>query len=138
MDMIKLTRELGAAIQQDTRYVNLQVARQNNEEDEGLQELIKEFNLQRMNLNNEVSKDERDEEKIKAVNAAVRAIYDEIMNNPNMAAYEAAKQEMDALTAKITGIISLCVNGEDPETCEPSVGCGSQGGCSGCSGCSEG
>ena len=135
MDMIKLTRELGAAIQQDTRYVNLQVARQNNEDDEGLQELIKEFNLQRMSLNNEVSKDERDEEKIKAVNAAVRSVYDEIMNNPNMAAYEAAKQEMDALTAKITGIISLCVNGEDPETCEPSGGCGSGGGCSGCSGC---
>ena len=133
MDLIQQTRALGAAIQQDSRFVALQIARQNNEEDEGLQELIKELNLQRLNLNNEISKEPRDEEKLKAINTAFRAVYDEIMQNPNMQAYEAAKTDMDALVANINGILALCVNGEDPETCTPSGGCGS--GCSGCSGC---
>ncbi|MDR1892227.1 MAG: YlbF family regulator [Oscillospiraceae bacterium] len=135
MDIIEQTRALGAAIQQDSRFVALQIARQSNEEDEGLQELIKELNLQRLNLNNEISKEPRDEEKVKAINTAFRAVYDEIMQNPNMQNYEAAKTDMDALTANITGILALCVNGEDPETCTPSGGCGS--GCSGCAGCGD-
>ena len=33
MDVIKLTRELGAAIQQDERYLNFAKARQENEND---------------------------------------------------------------------------------------------------------
>lgn len=133
MDIIQQARALGAAIQQDSRFVALQIARQNNEEDEGLQELIKELNLQRLNLNNEISKEPRDEEKLKAINTAFRSVYDEIMQNPNMQNYEAAKSDMDALTANINGILALCVNGEDPETCTPSGGCGS--GCAGCAGC---
>ena len=35
MDLIKLTRQLGAAIQQDERYLAFQAARKANEEDEG-------------------------------------------------------------------------------------------------------
>ena len=133
MDIIKLARELGAAIQKDERYLKYEIARQNNEEDEALQELIREFNLQRMSLNNEVSKDDKDEEKIKAINAAVRSAYDDIMQNPNMQAYNLNKTELDTMVNNITAILSLCVNGEDPETCEPASGCGD--GCASCSGC---
>ena len=36
MDIIKLTRELGAAIQQDDRYAKFQAAQKANEEDKDL------------------------------------------------------------------------------------------------------
>ena len=45
MDIIELTRELGKAIQADPRYVEMQLARQQSDEDQELQEAIGEFNL---------------------------------------------------------------------------------------------
>ena len=54
------------------------------------------------------------------------------MQNPNMAAYNVAKEEMDKLLARINSVIGLCVNGEDPATCEPSECTGSCASCGGC------
>ena len=48
MDVIELTRELGKAIQQDERFLAMQIARQNSDNDDELQQLIGEFNLKRM------------------------------------------------------------------------------------------
>ena len=45
MDIIKMARELGAAIQQDERYLNFKKAREANEADKPLNDLIGELNL---------------------------------------------------------------------------------------------
>ena len=108
MDMIALTRELGKAIQQDERYLALQIARQNSDNDEVLQDRIGEFNLKRMAINNEATKDNRDEEKLQALNAELRTAYAEIMCNPNMIAYNQAKDAFDLVLKRINAIISLC------------------------------
>ena len=47
MDIIKMARELGAAIQQDERYLNFKKAREANEADKHLNDLIGELNLRR-------------------------------------------------------------------------------------------
>lgn len=134
MDMIALTRELGKAIQQDERYLALQIARQNSDNDEVLQDRIGEFNLKRMAINNEATKDNRDEEKLQALNAELRTAYAEIMRNPNMIAYNQAKDAFDLVLKRINAIISLCAEGEDPETADLTEdACG--GSCAGCSGC---
>jgi hypothetical protein len=53
------------------------------------------------------------------------------MMNPNMQAYEKARQDIDELMNYLTGILAMCVNGDDPETCDPKAHqCG--GDCSGC------
>ena len=44
MDVIELARELGKAIQQDERFLSMQIARQNSDNDDELQQLIGEFN----------------------------------------------------------------------------------------------
>ena len=49
MDIIKMARELGAAIQQDERYLNFKKAREANEADKPLNDLIGELNLIQMN-----------------------------------------------------------------------------------------
>ena len=46
MDIMKLTRELGRALQQDQTYINMSVAEQQCNEDEALQHAIGELNLQ--------------------------------------------------------------------------------------------
>ena len=134
MDIIELTRELGKAIQKDERFLAMQIARQNSDDDEKLQEMIAEFNLKRMAINNEAAKDNRDEEKLQELNAQLREIYNGIMQNQNMTAYNEAKERMDNLLKRINAIIGISAEGGDPEVADlTEEACG--GSCSGCSGC---
>ena len=132
MTVLECARRLGAAIQEDETYIQYQMARQANDEDQALQDKIGEFNLLRMSLVNEQGKDDADKGKIEELNQKIQQVYADIMQNPNMVAYNAAKDEMDRLLAKVNSILGLCVNGEDPATCEPSDCTGS---CSSCGGC---
>lgn len=134
MDLISMARELGKAIQADTRYVAVQINRQVCDEDKALQENIEKLNIKRAEINDEVVKDNRDEDKIKILNEEFRSIYADILKNENMTRYNGAKGELDILVKRLTGIVSLCAEGQDAEACDydPSA-CG--GDCSGCSGC---
>ncbi len=134
MDIIEAARELGRAMQADERYVNMRLAQQQSDEDEALQQLIGEFNLKRMAINNEAQKDDRSEETLKRLNEELRSVYGKIMQNEHMLRYNDAKNEFDALLQRVTGIIGLCADGEDPETCDyDAASCG--GDCSSCGGC---
>lgn len=134
MDIITMAREMGKEIQKDDRYLNWQIARQNSDNDEELQNLIGEFNLKRMAINNEVSKEDRDEENVKKLNDELRHVYAQIMQNPNMTAYNEAKNQIDALLQRISAIITQSAEGEDPETADyQEHSCGGE--CSSCGGC---
>ena len=64
MTIIEKARELGVMIQQDERYIAYNVAREANDSDEELQQMINDFNLLRLNLNAEMSKPDKSSEKI--------------------------------------------------------------------------
>ncbi len=68
MDIIKMTRDLGAAIQQDERYLKFKQARETNENDKELMDLIGEIQLIQMNFQQEAGKENADEDKLKAYN----------------------------------------------------------------------
>ena len=133
MDVIAMARELGKAIQQDERFIRLMTQQQVSDEDKELQELIGQFNLKRIDLNAELNKEQKDQERLNAINGEVRAIYDRIMANENMAAYNAAKNDLDELMEYVMQILRGSINGEDPEQIELQSGC--SGSCSSCSGC---
>ncbi|MDD5952813.1 MAG: YlbF family regulator [Oscillospiraceae bacterium] len=134
MDMIQMARELGKAIQQDERYIRLQKAKADSDNDQHLQELIGEFNLKRLAINNEAVKDDRSEDKLRELNTELRHIYGEIMRNENMTAYNEAKEALDAVLKRVNAIIALSAEGEDPETADlDESSCG--GSCSSCAGC---
>ena len=133
MDVIALTRELGKAIQADERYAKYLAAKEVNDKDDELQKLIGDFNLGRMQLNQEMSKSDKDNDKINELNTKIRTLYGQIMTNPSMCAYNAAKVEMDRMLDMITNIITLSANGEDPMTCQAEPQC--TGSCATCGGC---
>ncbi|MBQ8026481.1 MAG: YlbF family regulator, partial [Clostridia bacterium] len=56
MDIIKLTRELGKAIQADERYAKFVTARETNEKDDELNDLIGKMQLVHMSYQHEASK----------------------------------------------------------------------------------
>ncbi len=137
MDIIKLTRELGAAIQQDERYLAFTKAREENEKDTELNDLMGQIQMVQMNYQMEASKEEPDSVKMQGFEAEFNELYTKFMSNEKMQAYDAARTEVDEMMNYIMQILSLCVNGADPTTCEPEKAhehsC--DGSCSSCSGC---
>lgn len=133
MDIIAMARELGAALQKSDEYTAYNVARNAADNDADLQGMIGDFNLKKLSLNAEVQKEEKDPEKLAALNEEVRAIYARIMANPTMMAYNTTKAELDRILNFIQQIIVYSANGEDPATIEEETSCG--GDCSGCAGC---
>ncbi len=134
MDIINLTREVAKALQQDERYIKMQIAKEKSDNDKNLQELIGEFNLKRIAITNETKKENVDNEKIKALNEELKSCYANIMDNENMAVYAEAQKEVENLLKRITTIISKSAMGEDPNTADLTESeC--SGNCSGCSAC---
>ena len=115
MDCIDLFKRAAMALQTDPRYLALDQARKLNDNDEELQNMIGEFNLARMDLNNEIGKSERSDARITELN-------------------EKAKKDCENLVNYIDAIINTAMNGGDPMTVqEPSASC--TGSCSTCGGC---
>ena len=133
MDLITKTRELGKLIQQEESYVKYQTAEKNADADNTLQDLIKEFNLKRLSINNETQKADKDADKIAELNSEMQKIYADIMSNENMIKYNEAKQEFDQTMTRVMAIIQNCAQGEDPETTDYTPSC--SGSCSTCGGC---
>ena len=136
MDVIAKARELGALLQQDERYTAFIEAQKASEEDTELNELLARIQLIQMSFQHEAQKEDKNEQKLEAYDKEFGEIYTKIMANPHMAAYQAARAEIDNLMNYINGIFALCLQGEDPATCEPQQEkheCGGE--CSSCGGC---
>ena len=134
MDVIELFKQAAVAMQSDMRYLALDAARRAMDSDQELQDLIGQFNLARMDLNNEMVKDERDEVHINELNNRVSQLYQQVMNHEKMKDFNEAKAEAEKMVAHIDAIINTAMNGGDPMLVqEPQGGC--SGSCSSCAGC---
>lgn len=135
MTVIEMARELGKAIQEDERYKKYQEAKVKNDKDVELQNMIGDFNVKRMQLNQEMQKKEKDADAMKRLDGELKEVYNKIMANPNMAEFTAAQEKVEKLINSVNFIISMAANGEDPMTCpeEQPASCG--GSCSTCGGC---
>ena len=131
MSILEATRKLGEEIQKDERFIRFAKARLANDNDTALQEKIGQFNTVRMNMER---LDPNDAQKADELRNKLRDVYGEIMSSDTMVEYNAAKGEIDALLDEVNSVISQCVDGADPATCEPQAHeCG--GSCEHCSGC---
>lgn len=134
MDIIEMTRNLGREIQKDERFLKMQLAIQNTDNDRGLQDLIGQYNLKRIAIDNEAQKQNRDEAKVKAFSQELRGLYEQIMRNPAMGEYQKTKGDFDGLMNRVLAILQQSANGADPETADyEESSCG--GDCSSCAGC---
>ena len=133
MDIIEMTRELGKALQNDDRYIAYSLSKQACDNNEELQKRIASFEDLRSQLNAEIIKDDKDTDRIKELDQSIKSTYQKIMNDRNMVVFTGAQSALESLVSNINQIITLCANGEDPDTCEPSAGC--SGSCATCGGC---
>ena len=133
MDIIEKARELGKLIQQEESYIALQKAQADADADMDLQNLIGDFNMKRMSINNEASKKDKDSDKLALLNSQMREDYSKIMSNKNMIAYNEAKDAFDMVANRVLAIVQQSAEGADPETADYSTSSCS-GSCSTCGG----
>lgn len=133
MDVIEQVRNLGKTIQQDERFIRYAKARLENDNNTELQAAIGNFNITRMELDRELEKEDKDDVRVTELNEKLRKVYGEIMASPAMVEYNTAKAELDSMVNEINTVISKCLDGEDPETCDTAAAC--TGSCSTCGGC---
>lgn len=134
MDIIEKARELGKLIQQEESYIALRKAQADADADMDLQNLIGDFNMKRMSINNEASKKDKDSDKLALLNSQMREDYSKIMSNKNMIAYNEAKDAFDMVANRVLAIVQQSAEGADPETADYSTSSCS-GSCSTCGGC---
>lgn len=133
-DFITEFKKLCAQLQKEDVIVYLEQAKAMVDKDQELQDMIGKFNLAKYNLNAEMMNPEADDEKLNKLDLELNTLYEEIMENETMVAYNDAAADVDRLTKHIQAIITTTVNGGDPMTVElPEEGC--TGSCSTCSGC---
>lgn len=135
MDAILNFKEAAKAFQTDDRYLALQSARKANDEDKALQDKIGEFQLVRLDLNNEMDKDDKDEARIAELNSRVNQLYNDVMGNENMVAYNKAKDDIEGFMNYVNAIINAAIDGQNPMEVEEPVPHDCGDGCSSCSGC---
>ena len=95
MELEKLARQLGAAIQQDKVYLDFQEAMKKNEEDTALNELMGKIKLLQMSYQHEASQEKPDEKKLEQYNKEFQGLYEQVITNENMKAFEEARQAVD-------------------------------------------
>lgn len=135
-EVIELARELGCAIQRDETYIDYRIKQQNVECDENLQNMMKDFNLKKAEINEEISKETTDQNKIDKLNEDINKLYTDIMQNKTMTVFQESKQKFEIMLRGITLIINRSSLGEDPKTVNIEESGACSGSCHSCSGCS--
>ena len=87
-----------------------------------------------MQLQMEVGKADKDDDKIAELDEVIKTSYKSIMDNPKMKVYQAAKEGLDELLNQINTIISMSANGMDPDQINLDLA-SCTGNCSTCGGC---
>lgn len=133
--IIELTKDLAHEIQMDERFIRTQMAQAAADEDKELQALIGDFNLKRMAISAETSKEEneRDIEKLKTLDEELRAAYAQIMENENMKRYNESKTGLDNLMNTVSRILAMAAQGANPDEADLEASC--SGNCASCGGC---
>lgn len=131
--LLAMAIDLAVQLQADPRCEAVLAATKAADDDATLQALISEFNLKRIAINTEETKENADSDKLRQLNQELRESYAAVMANEKMMAYNEAKGELDVLVNKIHFAINLAIQGQDPNLAAQEVSC--SGDCGSCGGC---
>ena len=125
MDIFEKTRELGEMIRASKEMEEVKAAEAAQEADENAQTLLKEYNMQRMNLVRDMQAGKITHEEAVAKNT--EAFESTIANNEVISNYIEKKKQFDAMVNEVNQILNYYITGQEPGGC--GCDCGSCGGC---------
>ena len=116
MEVMELAALLGQKIKEDPRVVEMTKAQEAYEADAELQKQIMEYNAQSQALSMEYNKEIPDNELIGMIEKRIHTLYEEIMGNEKMVAFNKAQDVVNAFMAEVNGEITYQITGERPCT----------------------
>ena len=133
-EIIEKTRELGELIQNSEEMKNAKNAEILQENDDEAQALLKEFNLQRMNLardmqNNKISREEAIQKNNEAFEemletTKIHSIEEMLEKSESIKKYIDAKKEFDAMVNQVNQMLNFYITGQDPNCTHDCSTCG--------------
>ena len=113
-EIIEKTRELGELIQNSEEMKNAKNAEILQENDDEAQALLKEFNLQRMNLardmqNNKISREE-------AIQKNNEAFEEMLEKSESIKKYIDAKKEFDSMVNQVNQMLNFYITVQEPNS----------------------
>lgn len=124
MTLLEKAHELGEMIQQSPEMQALNAADAAQAADEQAQELLKAFNLKRMNLVRDMQSEKITREEATKLNSD--AFAEMVESSATIKAYVEAKKDFDAVVQQINGVINFYITGQDPNCTH---NCSTCGGC---------
>ncbi|MBQ7936529.1 MAG: YlbF family regulator [Clostridia bacterium] len=126
-EIIEKAKELGAMLQASEQVQRYNAAKAAYEADEEVQKLVKEYNLQRMNMMTLSSDENADASRMEELEERIKEIYNQVLSSPSMVEMQSASEALNGLMGQINGVITFYVTGEEPNSCTHD--CSTCGGC---------
>ncbi len=121
-EVLDKTRELGVLIQASEQMKNMKNAEILQANDDKAQELMKEYNLTRLNLARDMQAGKISRED--AVKKNNEAFDDIVERSDTIKKYIAAKKEFDSLVNQVNQILNFYITGQDPNCTHDCSTCG--------------
>lgn len=113
MKILDMAQELGQAIKQDDRTQRFQKAKEAYDNDTKLVNAVKEYNVQKMALNEQLKSQTPDDAVTDAIQRRIEEIYAEILASPIMQEYSQAEKDLNDFINLVNMTISCAITGED-------------------------
>ncbi len=124
MTLLEMANELGKMIKESPEMTALNEAEAAQEQDDAAKELLKEFNLKRMNLVRDMQENKITREEATEKNN--QAFAEMIEKSATIKAYVEAKKDFDAVVTQVNSIINMYITGQDGSCTH---NCSTCGGC---------
>ena len=111
---MELAAQLGQAIKADERVIKMDNARVAYEADTGVQQLMFEYNMQQIALQEEYKKTSIDKNVIEAIEKRIDQIVAEVTANPTFIALNEAEEAVNALMQEVNAEITFQITGKRP------------------------
>lgn len=122
MTLLEMANELGKMIKESPEMVALNSAEEAQEQDEAAKELLKEFNLKRMNLVRDMQENKITREEATKKNSEDFA--EMLEKSETIKAYVEAKKDFDAVVSQVNSIINMYITGNDGSCTHNCATCG--------------
>ncbi|MDR1410258.1 MAG: YlbF family regulator [Oscillospiraceae bacterium] len=116
--LIAKTRELGALIQQSDEFAAVRAAMETNTQNDELVDLMRSLQMAEGGYAAEARSENPSESKMQAYKDEFERLYSLALERPAMQQFQTAQKALGELMNRIFGLLTLCADGEDPETCE--------------------
>ena len=128
--IIELAHMLGEEIAKSNEIKELEAAKAAFDSDEELQEMMREYETERILLTEEFSKDENSIDQIAIANlkARIDELGAKISKSHKYIVFTLAQNALNDLMASVNAEIKFCITGERPASCTHD--CSTCGGCS--------